>query len=146
VGWGTPPGSWPPGQGPGWGTPEGREWDGGPGGRKAWPSSQGDTAESSPQSGAAGPLHLEEEDTSEEEEEEGKQDFPPPLATVEPEGAVQATMWLGTEDGTIHVYNCTDNIRSTNQGGMVYLPESHPGLRRTRTSFATLRLCLPFCE
>merc|ERR550519_216517 len=22
-----------------------------------------------------------------------------------------ATMWLGTEDGTIHVYNCTDNIR-----------------------------------
>lgn len=20
-------------------------------------------------------------------------------------------MWLGTEDGTIHVYNCTDNIR-----------------------------------
>ena len=23
----------------------------------------------------------------------------------------QATMWLGTEDGTIHVYNCTDNIR-----------------------------------
>ena len=24
---------------------------------------------------------------------------------------VKATMWLGTEDGTIHVYNCTDNIR-----------------------------------
>ena len=24
---------------------------------------------------------------------------------------VPATMWLGTEDGTIHVYNCTDNIR-----------------------------------
>lgn len=23
----------------------------------------------------------------------------------------QATMWLGTEDGHIHVYNCTDNIR-----------------------------------
>ena len=20
-------------------------------------------------------------------------------------------MWLGTEDGTIHIYNCTDNIR-----------------------------------
>lgn len=23
----------------------------------------------------------------------------------------QSTMWLGTEDGCIHVYNCTDNIR-----------------------------------
>lgn len=23
----------------------------------------------------------------------------------------QSTMWLGTEDGSIHVYNCTDNIR-----------------------------------
>jgi hypothetical protein len=22
-------------------------------------------------------------------------------------------MWLGTEDGTIHIYNCTDNIRQT---------------------------------
>lgn len=25
--------------------------------------------------------------------------------------ALQSTMWLGTEDGCIHVYNCTDNIR-----------------------------------
>lgn len=23
----------------------------------------------------------------------------------------QPTMWLGTEDGCIHVYNCSDNIR-----------------------------------
>lgn len=23
----------------------------------------------------------------------------------------QPTMWLGTEDGCVHVYNCTDNIR-----------------------------------
>ena len=23
----------------------------------------------------------------------------------------EATMWLGTEDGHINVYNCTDNIR-----------------------------------
>ena len=23
----------------------------------------------------------------------------------------QTTMWLGTEDGHIHVYNCTDNVR-----------------------------------
>lgn len=23
----------------------------------------------------------------------------------------QSTMWLGTEDGCIHVYNCSDNIR-----------------------------------
>ena len=27
----------------------------------------------------------------------------------------QATMWLGTEDGTIHIYNCTDNIRQATQ-------------------------------
>lgn len=25
--------------------------------------------------------------------------------------AQQSTMWLGTEDGCVHVYNCTDNIR-----------------------------------
>ncbi|XP_052863854.1 uncharacterized protein LOC128270489 [Anopheles cruzii] len=31
-------------------------------------------------------------------------------ADVEPE-TQQSTMWLGTEDGCIHVYNCTDNIR-----------------------------------
>lgn len=24
----------------------------------------------------------------------------------------QSTMWLGTEDGCIHIYNCTDNIRT----------------------------------
>ena len=24
---------------------------------------------------------------------------------------LQPTMWLGTEDGCIHVYNCSDNIR-----------------------------------
>lgn len=23
----------------------------------------------------------------------------------------QSTMWLGTEDGAIHIYNCSDNIR-----------------------------------
>ncbi|XP_013195748.2 rho guanine nucleotide exchange factor 17 isoform X2 [Amyelois transitella] len=27
------------------------------------------------------------------------------------EGGAHATMWLGTEDGCIHVYNCQDNIR-----------------------------------
>lgn len=27
------------------------------------------------------------------------------------EDEAQPTMWLGTEDGCIHVYNCTDNIR-----------------------------------
>jgi len=27
------------------------------------------------------------------------------------EDANQPTMWLGTEDGCIHVYNCNDNIR-----------------------------------
>lgn len=29
----------------------------------------------------------------------------------ENESQNQSTMWLGTEDGCIHVYNCTDNIR-----------------------------------
>lgn len=28
------------------------------------------------------------------------------------EAQKQSTMWLGTEDGCIHVYNCTDNIRT----------------------------------
>ena len=75
-------------------------------------SSDGGTADSSPQSGHTGPLHLEDE-SSEDDEAESKPRFPPPppLASLEPEASVQATMWLGTEDGTIHVYNCTDNIR-----------------------------------
>ncbi|XP_047104060.1 rho guanine nucleotide exchange factor 17 [Schistocerca piceifrons] len=36
------------------------------------------------------------------------------IATVpasEDSDSMQPTMWLGTEDGCIHVYNCTDNIR-----------------------------------
>ncbi|KFB51819.1 AGAP003854-PA-like protein [Anopheles sinensis] len=32
------------------------------------------------------------------------------VADGEPDNQ-QSTMWLGTEDGCIHVYNCTDNIR-----------------------------------
>ncbi|XP_018047737.1 PREDICTED: rho guanine nucleotide exchange factor 17 isoform X1 [Atta colombica] len=31
--------------------------------------------------------------------------------TITEEDANQPTMWLGTEDGCIHVYNCNDNIR-----------------------------------
>lgn len=105
LGWGTPPG--------GWVTPDTpSDWGGGSLSSKPWLcSSDGGTADSSPQSGHTGPLHLEDE-SSEDEEVEGKPRFPPPpLSNLEPEGAVQATMWLGTEDGTIHVYNCTDNIR-----------------------------------
>ena len=105
MGWGTPPG--------GWVTPDTpSDWGGGSLSSKPWLcSSDGGTADSSPQSGHTGPLHLEDE-SSEDEEVEGKPRFPPPpLPNLEPEGAVQATMWLGTEDGTIHVYNCTDNIR-----------------------------------
>lgn len=30
---------------------------------------------------------------------------------VEDMDRMQSTMWLGTEDGCVHVYNCTDNIR-----------------------------------
>ena len=99
MGWGTPPG--------GWVTPDTPSLS-----SKPWLcSSDGGTADSSPQSGHTGPLHLEDE-SSEDDEVEGKPRFPPPpLSNLEPEGAVQATMWLGTEDGTIHVYNCTDNIR-----------------------------------
>lgn len=32
-------------------------------------------------------------------------------AIVFEEESNQPTMWLGTEDGCIHVYNCSDNIR-----------------------------------
>lgn len=31
--------------------------------------------------------------------------------TTTEEDVNQPTMWLGTEDGCIHVYNCNDNIR-----------------------------------
>jgi len=33
-----------------------------------------------------------------------------PIVTAEADN-LQPTMWLGTEDGCIHVYNCSDNIR-----------------------------------
>jgi hypothetical protein len=29
----------------------------------------------------------------------------------DPEVSIQATMWLGTEDGCIHIYHCGENIR-----------------------------------
>ena len=107
LGWGTPPTG-------GWVTPDTpSDWGGGSLSSKPWLcSSDGGTADSSPQSGHTGPLHLEDE-SSEDDEAESKPRFPrpPPLANLEPEGSIQATMWLGTEDGTIHVYNCTDNIR-----------------------------------
>lgn len=31
--------------------------------------------------------------------------------SIDDTDAQQSTMWLGTEDGCIHIYNCTDNIR-----------------------------------
>ena len=56
---------------------------------------------------------MDDDDTTDDDEEElvtsvqRKQSLvPEPLPSTP-----QATMWLGTEDGTIHVYNCTDNIR-----------------------------------
>lgn len=33
-------------------------------------------------------------------------------AATDDADAHQSTMWLGTEDGCIHIYNCTDNIRT----------------------------------
>jgi hypothetical protein len=33
-----------------------------------------------------------------------------PIMTADADN-LQPTMWLGTEDGCIHVYNCSDNIR-----------------------------------
>lgn len=116
VGWTTPPVSQA-----GWTTPDSSamDWSGAKAGPPDWTKnwivgSDGGTAESSPQSGNTGPLDMEEEEESSEEEEEEivpvvrKQDF---LNPEQEPCAVQATMWLGTEDGTIHVYNCTDNIR-----------------------------------
>ena len=104
----------------GWVTPENSslDWSSAKPIRPEWSKnwlvgSDGGTAESSPQSGNTGPLDLEEEEESSEEEEEivpvvRKDDF---LNMEQDSSGVQATMWLGTEDGTIHVYNCTDNIR-----------------------------------
>ena len=36
---------------------------------------------------------------------------PPGAGVAAEEGISQPTMWLGTEDGYIHVYSCCDNIR-----------------------------------
>ncbi|KAI5726828.1 hypothetical protein M8J76_009159 [Diaphorina citri] len=47
-----------------------------------------------------------EEEEGEEEEEEVEEEL-----GGEDDLHVQAAMWLGTEDGCIHVYNCLDNIR-----------------------------------
>lgn len=33
------------------------------------------------------------------------------LDDVLDEETLQPTVWLGTEDGCIHIYNCNDNIR-----------------------------------
>ncbi|XP_073986302.1 rho guanine nucleotide exchange factor 17 isoform X2 [Rhodnius prolixus] len=52
-------------------------------------------------------IHLDSSSSSEEEEREDECD-----SHVVPEGNVAGTMWLGTEDGCIHVYNCNDNIRT----------------------------------
>lgn len=129
----------PPASTAGWSTPDSSTLDWTAANKhKPWIGSDGGTAESSPQSGNAGHLDIEEDDvTSDDEEEEmeavtGKQNF----IAIEHESnssqvsqstnsnfkikeirernnvwCCQATMWLGTEDGTIHVYNCTDNIR-----------------------------------
>ena len=61
--------------------------------------------------GNTGHLELEDEDvTTDDDEEDLVSVSRKAQILMEPEIG-QATMWLGTEDGTIHVYNCTDNIR-----------------------------------
>lgn len=58
----------------------------------------------------------EEEETNSESQEEEQQPKPQeapkaPKEEVEETDNHFPTMWLGTEDGCIHVYNCNDNIR-----------------------------------
>ncbi|XP_058821549.1 uncharacterized protein LOC131683523 [Topomyia yanbarensis] len=79
----------------------------------------------------SGNIQLDSESSSEDSETESQLDrsISPPGATAmseqtqspivhrhqesnsEEADVQQSTMWLGTEDGCIHVYNCTDNIR-----------------------------------
>ncbi|XP_024084629.1 rho guanine nucleotide exchange factor 17 isoform X2 [Cimex lectularius] len=51
-------------------------------------------------------IHLDSSSSSEDEEREDENE--PQVS----EDTLTGTMWLGTEDGYIHVYNCTDNIRT----------------------------------
>uniref|UniRef100_A0A6A7FTN7 Rho guanine nucleotide exchange factor 17 isoform X3 n=1 Tax=Hirondellea gigas TaxID=1518452 RepID=A0A6A7FTN7_9CRUS len=51
-----------------------------------------------------------EENNSDDVRKRRSESLPPNMATEESD-AFQPTMWLGTEDGFIHVYNCTDSIR-----------------------------------
>ena len=127
AGWSTPSGTG------GWSTPDSGtvEWagvssaSGGHGHKyKHWTvGSEAGTADSSPQSANTGHLDcLETEDDTSDEEEivtsvQRKQSLVMAMEQTQSSeqvgtgGGGQATMWLGTEDGTIHVYNCTDNIR-----------------------------------
>uniref|UniRef100_A0A8D9BUD0 Rho guanine nucleotide exchange factor 17 n=1 Tax=Cacopsylla melanoneura TaxID=428564 RepID=A0A8D9BUD0_9HEMI len=58
-------------------------------------------------------IQLDSSSSSEDENEDDEEQ----ICDQDEEGAgedelqMQATMWLGTEDGCIHVYNCVDNIR-----------------------------------
>ncbi|KAL7632553.1 UNVERIFIED_CONTAM: hypothetical protein RMT77_017120 [Armadillidium vulgare] len=55
----------------------------------------------------------EDEDLSVEEDlrKRRSESLPPDIGTDENDN-LQPTMWLGTEDGSIHVYNCNDTIRT----------------------------------
>lgn len=90
-------------------------------------SQQGDVDVSQTQS-ANGNIQLDSDSSDDEEEgedededvsvsqEEDKQGAPPQESAALKEEGEEAdnhypTMWLGTEDGCVHVYNCNDNIR-----------------------------------
>lgn len=61
-------------------------------------------------------------DTSDEDEDEEasleedirkrRSESLPPEIGIDENDNQQPTMWLGTEDGSIHVYNCNDTIRT----------------------------------
>lgn len=63
----------------------------------------------------------------------------------------QSTMWLGTEDGCIHVYNCTDNIRTKKnkikiqQISAVYsILYVSPSIYFLRKTISNIQLCHSF--
>ncbi|KAG1681406.1 Rho guanine nucleotide exchange factor 17 [Nymphon striatum] len=52
-----------------------------------------------------------EDDENESQDEEAAKLDDTPIHHQQKDGDQQATMWIGTDDGHVHIYNCQDNIR-----------------------------------
>lgn len=48
--------------------------------------------------------------SDEDDDDESSEDQKDATENLVPE-TVESTMWLGTEDGVVHIYNCADSLR-----------------------------------